>query len=102
MNCAQSRQSVSYQQATKMLIRYGMIFPNDDMYKLILQPFDIFARVFELVYCLDACKASQESYKQALTIFGSHSSALRSLYNEKWRVMFWYGKRIRIVNLKTL
>jgi hypothetical protein len=101
-NCAKSRQSFSYQQAINNLKMAGMVYPNNQMFRLQLQPFETFAYIFGLVYCLDACVASQNSYKSALSKFKKHTIALQAMYNDQWRVMFWHNQRIRIVNLKTL
>ena len=104
MNCVGSRESKTYRDAVAFLVQHDMVFPADDheWSALERQSFELFSYVFEKVYCLDACRESRETYQEAIDLLGDHEAALLYMFNDGWRVMFWYNQRIRIVQLDSL
>ena len=101
MDCTPSRDSIPYKGAVIELTRSGMVYPGG-LNALQRQSFSMFTDVLEMAYCLDAFEACKKAYSLALQYHGEHKLALKSMYSEGWRVMFWYGQRIRIVNINNL
>lgn len=100
MKCAASRDSEEYVAVHNDLKLRGMTYPYGKA-ALVGQTFPVFVTGFEVAYCLDACLPCRKTYEGLLSQ-KNPTESLHAMHSSGWRVMDWFGERIRIVNLNTL
>jgi hypothetical protein len=97
MNCLNSRLNPVYISLSKYLKNNCMTFPTNNITPLKNQDFYIFYHIFGLIYCIDACQESQNTYKRLFVQLGDHCKVLTSMYNQGWRVVYFCDERMRIL-----